>query len=380
MSLRARFTRTGAILGAGALMVSLAACGSDGTESESDATASESGAESTSEPSESAEEQLSGSLAGAGASSQESAMEAWKAGYAEIQPDVTLSYDAVGSGAGITQFTDGQVVWAGSDAPLEDDEISAAEARCGGPAWALPVYISPVAVIFNLEGVTTLNLDAATIAQIFRGEVTTWNDDAITAANPDVELPDLAITPVHRADSSGTTENFTDYLHAAAPDAWPDEAAKEWPVSGGESGDKTSGVVQAVQAGNGTIGYADASQAGSLGTVALETASGEFVAFSNETAAAAADNATQLEGREANDLALSVNRVPDDASSYPLVLVSYSIVCSTYEDANEAALVKSFVGYQASEDGQQIASENAGSAPLSDTLRSKVEAALAEIK
>ena len=373
MSLRASFTRTGVVLGAGALVASLAACGSssDATSGESDSSAA-SGDATTSE--------LSGSLAGAGASSQESAMEAWKAGFAALQPDVTLSYDAVGSGAGITQFTDGQVAWAGSDAPLEGDDIAAAEPRCGGPAWDLPVYVSPVAVIFNLDGIDSLNLDAATIAKIFRGDITKWNDPAIAATNSGVTLPDLAITPVHRSDESGTTENFTDYLHAAAPDVWTDEAAKAWPISGGESGDKTAGVVQAVQAGTGTIGYADASQAGSLGTAALETKDGSFVAFSNDTAAKAAETATKVEGTDTHDIALSVDRVPATNDSYPLILISYSIVCSTYSDANEGALVKAFVGYQVSEDGQNQAAEAAGSAPLSEALRTQVQASLDAIK
>lgn len=370
MSLPTSFSRFGAFAGAAVLVASLAACGSaNSSDTQSDAGAS--AGESAS---------LSGNLAGAGASSQEAAMEAWKAGFAAVQPDVAVSYDAVGSGAGITQFADAQVLWAGSDAPLEGEEIEAAKARCGSPAWALPVYISPVAVIFNLEGVDALNLDAATIAKIFTGEIAKWNDPAIAASNPGVELPDLAITPVHRSDKSGTTENFTDYLHEAAPEAWAFDPAKEWPIEGGESGDKTAGVVQAVTDGEGTIGYADASQAGGLGTVALGAADGTFVSFSNETAAAAADTASPVEGREANDIALKVNRVPETNNAYPLVLISYSIVCSAYADANEAALVKAFVGYQVSAEGQRMAADNAGSAPLSAGMTAKVRAALDAIK
>lgn len=373
MSVRARFTRTGALVGTGVLMLSLAACGSNSSDQAASGTTGESDSTSTATA-------LSGSLAGAGASSQEAAMEAWKAGYQALQPDVTLSYDAVGSGAGITQFTSGQVAWAGSDAALEGDEVSAAEQRCGSDALDLPVYISPVAVIFNIDGITSLNLDAETIAKIFRGEITNWDDPAIAATNSGVSLPDLAITPVHRSDKSGTTENFTDYLHDAAPDVWTDEASKEWPVSGGESGDKTSGLVQAVTAANGAIGYADASQAGSLGTAALEAKDGTFVSFSNETAAKAAETATKVEGRADGDIALKVERVPATNDSYPLILISYSIVCSTYSDANEAALVKSFVGYQVSEEGQQTAADNAGSAPMSDALRTQVQASLDSVK
>ncbi|MDU5964274.1 MAG: phosphate ABC transporter substrate-binding protein PstS [Actinomyces sp.] len=380
MTVHARTKLLVTLAGATTMTLALAACGG-GDKAES--TGADNGA---SGDSQSAQDEvapatdLSGSVAGSGASSQEAAMEAWKAGFNELNPDVTVSYEAVGSGTGITQFTSKQVAWAGSDAPLEGDEIAAAEARCGGPAWDLPVYISPVAVIFNLEGVDSLNMDAATIAKIFAGEITNWNDPAIAKANPDAQLPDLAITPVHRSDKSGTTENFTDYLHSAAPEAWPTDPGKEWPVSGGESGDKTSGLVQAVQAGNGTIGYADASQAGNLGTVALAAADGTYVSFSAETAAKAAETAERVADRDANDIALSVNRVPETNDSYPLILISYSIVCSTYEDANEAELVKAFVGYQASEEGQQMAADNAGAAPISEAMRSEINGVLDQIK
>lgn len=366
-----RSLRFGALLGAAALMTSLAAC-SAADSSESSASAPAEGAATT--------QTLSGAIAGAGASSQEAAMEAWKAGFASQNPDTTVSYDAVGSGAGITQFADGQVLWAGSDAPLEGEEIDAATARCSGPAWSLPVYISPVAVIFNLDGIASLNLGAPTIAKIFSNQITKWNDPEIAASNPGVALPDLAITPVHRSDKSGTTENFTDYLSEAAGEVWTSKPSKEWPIEGGESGDKTAGVVQAVTNGKGTIGYADASQAGRLGTVALGAADGTFVSFSNETAAAAADTATAVEGREKNDIALKVNRVPETNNAYPLVLISYSIVCSAYADPNEAALVKAFIGYQISEEGQQMAADAAGSAPLSERMRSTVQASLDAVK
>lgn len=367
-----RLPRFVATVGIGALAFGLTACGSDNAVP----TVNEGATDSQN----TASSQLSGAIAGAGASSQEAAMNAWIAKYKATQPDVTVSYEPVGSGAGITQFIDRQVLWAGSDAPLENEEIDGARARCGGvDALDLPVYISPVAVIFNLPGVTDLALDPNTIARIFSGEITNWSDPAIAATNEDIALPDLPITPVHRADKSGTTENFTDYLAKAAPEAWPHEPNKSWPISGGESGDKTSGLVQAVTSGEGTIGYADASQAGSLGTVALQAGDG-FVKFSNESAAKAVDAATRVEGRADGDIALEISRTPEDPGAYPLVLVSYSIVCGAYGDQNEVDLVKDFVGYQVSAEGQDAASGAAGSAPLSQTMRENVLASLERIK
>lgn len=369
-----RLTRLVATLGAGSLAFGLAACGSD------NAVPTSSNGASSPEDATASSEQFSGSIAGAGASSQEAAMNAWIATYKSGQPDVTVSYEPVGSGAGITQFLDKQVLWAGSDAPLEGEEVDNAKARCGGnDAIDLPVYISPVAVIFNIPGVSDLALTPDTIAKIFSGDITNWSDPAIAETNEGVDLPDMTITPVHRADKSGTTENFTDYLAKAAPQAWPHEPNKSWPISGGESGDKTSGLVQAVAQGEGTIGYADASQAGSLGTVALKAGDG-FVQFSNESAAKAVDAATRVDGRADGDLALNVSRTPDDPGAYPLVLVSYSIVCTAYEEQSDVDLVKSFISYQVSPEGQEAAAGAAGSAPLSDDMRDNVLASLDLIK
>ena len=112
--------------------------------------------------------------------------------------------------------------FAGSDARLKDDELASTFAGCaaGTKAIDLPVYISPIAIVYNVDGVDDLNLDAATIAGIFSGTITTWNDPAIAALNPDATLPSAPITVVHRSDDSGTTKNFTDYLAQNAPTVW----------------------------------------------------------------------------------------------------------------------------------------------------------------
>ncbi|MDT3766474.1 phosphate ABC transporter substrate-binding protein PstS [Gleimia hominis] len=361
-----------ALLGLVGTSTMLAGCGSD------NAVKDDSSSKGSSEATQEEKSDLSGSLAGAGASSQEAAMNAWMAQYMQKNPDVTVTYDAVGSGAGITQFTDGQVLWAGSDAALEGDEVKKAKDRCGADAMNLPVYVSPVAVIFKLPEIKELNIDPTTLAKIFSGEITQWDDPAIKEANPDVDLPKTKITPVHRADKSGTTENFTDYLHKAAPDAWPHDPSKSWPMEGGESGDKTAGVVQAVTQGEGTIGYADASQAGDLGTVALK-AGDSFVKFSNEAAAKALDSAEPADTGVEGDHALEISRTPKDSGAYPLILVSYSVVCSQYPQ-KEADLVKSFINFQISKEGQEAAAKSAGSAPISDTLRSELEKSLEAIK
>ena len=235
---------------------------------------------------------LNGTISGAGSSAQQAAMQAWIAGFTGANPGATVNYDPAGSGAGRTQFISGGVAFAGRDACLKPDELTQAQARCKGDVVEVPAYVSPIAVVYNLPGVTDLQLAPATVAGIFLGKITQWNAPEIAADNPGETLPDQAITPVHRSDDSGTTQNFTDYLNKAAPDVWT-KAAGTWPVQGGEAAQGTSGVVGAVQGGNGTIGYADESQAGSLGKALIKVGD----AYAGPTPEAAANVAGRVQAR-----------------------------------------------------------------------------------
>ncbi|MET0765758.1 MAG: phosphate ABC transporter substrate-binding protein PstS [Blastococcus sp.] len=316
---------------------------------------------------------LSGDLNGAGSSAQQAAMQAWQAGFSGLQSDVTVNYDPVGSGGGREQFLSGGVEFAGSDAPLNDEELTQATERCGSEGvFELPDYISAIAVVYNLPGVDELNLKPATIAGIFSGAITTWNDPAIAADNPDAQLPSTTITPVHRSDDSGTTKNFTEYLSKTAGDVWTYEPDGEWPLATGEAANGTSGVIAAVTGGEGTIGYADESQAGDLGIAKIGVGE-EFVVPSAEGAAKVVEGSELIAGRGANDLAYEINRETTSADEYPIVLVSYLIGCVQYDDQKTADLVKAFTGYVISEDGQQAAADAAGSAPLSDSLREQAQ-------
>ena len=329
-----------------------------------------------------AESGLSGTLIGAGASSQQSAQEAWVAAFQTANPDVTVEYDPVGSGGGRDTFVGGGSAFAGSDRAFDDEEVAADNfASCvpGTGIIEIPAYISPIAVVFNLEGIETLNLDAPTIAGIFAGEITKWNDEAITSQNEGVELPDENITAVHRADDSGTTENFTDYLAAAAPDVWTYEPDGVWPLESGEAAPQTSGVVDAVANGTGTIGYVDASRAGDFGIVAVKVGD-EYVEYSAEAAAAIVDASPRVEGRSEGDLAVEIDRATEEAGVYPIVLVSYLIGCTEYQDAEAAELVKAYFSYIISPEGQQVAAEAAGSAPISETISADATAAVELIK
>ncbi|UOY00904.1 phosphate ABC transporter substrate-binding protein PstS [Blastococcus sp. PRF04-17] len=321
-------------------------------------------------------EQYSGSLVGAGSSAQQAAMQGWTAGFAGVQPEVSVDYDPIGSGGGREQFLAGGTDFAGSDAYLDDEELGKAEQRCGSDGvFELPNYIAPIAVVYNVAGIDELDLSPTTMAGIFDQRITRWDDPAIVEDNPGVQLPDLGITPVNRSDESGTTENFVDYLHQAAGEVWPHEVDGSWPVPGGEAAQGNSGVVGAVRAGNGTIGYADLSQVGDLGVARIRVGD-EYVAPSAEAAAAVVENSQPLEGRGPHDYAIEVNRDTAGSGEYPIVLISYHIGCVTYDDPNTAELVRAFLGYVVSEEGQEAAALVAGSAPISDRLRDQALTAI----
>ncbi|HLS73509.1 MAG TPA: phosphate ABC transporter substrate-binding protein PstS [Actinomycetaceae bacterium] len=319
----------------------------------------------------------SASVAGAGASSQEIAMQAWLAGLHDLRPDILVSYDPAGSGAGREMFITGAVDFAGTDAHLDGEEARDAVERCeGGELIELPLYISPIAVTYNLPDLETDHLQLApeVIAALFDGQIERWDDPAIAATNPDVELPDLAVVPVNRSDDSGTTENFTEYLAAAGGDAWPHEPSGTWPRSGTHSGQQNAGMLSTLSAAEGTIGYLDASQVrGDLGTVAVGVGE-DFVPYSPEAAAAVVDISPPAEGASDTRLIIELDRTTDVAGTYPIVLISYTVACTRYESAEKADAVHALFSYMASEEGQQRVArpDVAGAAPISDDLRTRV--------
>ena len=353
-----------------ALGLSLTACGAA---NESSSSSSSSGS------SDSAAADLSGDLSGAGSSAQEKAQEAWATGFQGTNSGVTVNYDPVGSGDGRKQFIAKGVSFAGSDSYLSDDEgeLSAAKTRCAGQdPIEVPAYVSPIAVIYNLDGVKDLQLSAKTIAGIFDNKITKWDDAAIKAENPDATLPSTAITPVHRSDDSGTTKNFTDYLNKASG-AWKYDAADAFPTKG-EAAEGTSGVVSAVSGGKGTIGYADESQAGDLGQVKVKVGD-TYAAPSPEGAAKVVAISPAAKDRADVDMAIDIDRTTTEAGAYPIVLTSYLIACQKYDDANEGKLVKAYLTYALSSEGQAAAAKNAGSAELDSAVADKAKTIVEKI-
>lgn len=351
-----------------ALSLTLAACG--GGNSADEASGDTGGSEASGDYAD-----LSGELAIGGASSQESAQNAWMVGFGEVAPGVTVSYDPVGSGGGRENFISGGFPTAGTDSYLDDEEgeLSAATETCGAEPITIPNYVSPIAVIYNLEGVDELNLSPETLAGIFAGDITSWDDEAIVADNPDADLPSEDITPVHRSDESGTTGNFTNYLSTVAGDAWTYGEIEQWPnEAGGEGGKGTSGVVQVVTDAPNTIGYADASQAGGLGQANIRVG-GEFVAPSAEAAAKIFEVSPRVDEGSETNMAYDLDYTTEEAGVYPIVLTSYMIACQSYDDEATAANVKGYLSYILSDEGQEIGQSEAGSAPLTDTVISEAQ-------
>ncbi|CAM3903694.1 phosphate ABC transporter substrate-binding protein PstS [Smaragdicoccus niigatensis] len=361
-----KLKRSGAavsLLAAGALLVS--ACGSDNNTNSA-------GGASTVDAKICAGKQK---LAASGSSAQKNAMERFIANYEASCSGYTLDYNPTGSGQGVSDFLAGLTDFAGSDSPLNADkgEIEKAKARCGSDAWNLPTVFGPIAVAYNLPGVEGVAFDGPTLAKIFKGEITKWNDPAIAALNSGKNLPDKPIVVVFRSDESGTTDNFQKYLAAASDGAYTGKG-KAFGGGVGEGADKSDGVKSAVSSTEGAISYMEWSFAKDLNVAKIVTSAGpDAVELSKESAAKAVDS-VKIKG-EGNDLVLDTSSFykPTTAGAYPIMLATYEIVCSKYADANVAKAVKAFLTAAAAGDPGD------GYVALPEAFKAKLEAAIAAI-
>ena len=322
-----------------------------------------------------------GTLNGEGSSAQKNAIEQAISDFQAACSGATVNYNPTGSGAGIKQFIAGQVDFAGSDSALKDKPASGAtnieqadaDKACGSPAWNLPMVTGPIAVAYNLKGVDKLILTPAVTAKIFNGVIKTWNDPAIAAINPGVTLPAQAIKVFFRSDESGTTDNFTKYLKAAAASDWPAEPGKKW-TGKGEGKEKSAGVANAVKATDGGVTYAEWSYAkdNKLGIAQIDNGSGP-VELTGESVGKAVTAATQT--GQGNDLKLKLDYATKEAGAYPILLVTYEIVCSKYKDSAKATLTKAFLKSFAAAD-MQTKLQAIGYAPLPAEIQAKVTSAI----
>ena len=358
------------------MLASVAACGDNTAATTDNSSSSDSTSKST---------PISGNFSGAGASSQQAAVEAWIAGFQGTNPEAKIAYNPSGSGAGVQTFLTGATAWAGSDKALADDEVEQSKSVCTeGTAFDVPVYISPIAVVFNLKGVSDagkhINMDAATIAKIFDGKITKWNDPAIADQNKDLKLPDTAITVVHRSDKSGTTQNFVSYIKDVTPDNWTYDLSENWPNEVGQGAKGTSGVISTVKQADGTIGYADFSQVGDLGTVAVKVGD-KYNEISAEAGSKVIGDSKQDDTVKGdNRIVIKINHATEAEGAYPIVLVSYDIVCPAYKDTKQAEFAKAWLTYVTSDEGQKAAQDAAGTAPLPSSLKSEITKSIEAIK
>jgi phosphate transport system substrate-binding protein len=374
-----KLIRAGVAAGAVAGALALAACSSSGGTSTPSSTPA--GGNSSASSTSGTANCFSGTLNAEGSSAQNNAVVQWKKDYQTQCKGATVNYNPQGSGDGVTAFINEQVQFAGSDAPLNATQGATKQANkaCGSQALNLPMVGGPIALGYKLNGANNLVLDAPTLAKIFAGKITMWNDQAIKALDPSAKLPAVKIAPFFRSDSSGTTYNFESYLHANAKSDFPsmpdtDATNDNW---AGQGEDGSSGVAAQTAKTNGGIGYFEYSYAvqESLPTVNIKN-SGGTVQVSPDAASKALSGATVV--GKGKDLTLQLNYATTASGAYPIDLVTYEIVCSKYPKSSDATKVKDFLSYTVS--GGQGSLKQLGYAPLPANLQAKVKASVASIK
>jgi phosphate transport system substrate-binding protein len=347
--------------------LALAACGSDNNTNNTGADPGASGG------SAAAVSCASGSLNAQGSTAQANAVNQWIKDYQTACPGANIAYQGTGSGAGQQAFITGTADFAGSDSPLAAADQPKADARCkSGPAIHVPMVVGPIAIVYHISGVTNLQLKPATIAKIFSGKVTTWNDPAIAADNSGASLPATKIYTVHRSDSSGTTDNFTKYLSAAAASDWTFSHDKTWKAPGGDAEKGSDGVASALSKNDGAIGYVEWSfaQADNLNVAKVGNGAGEFQELTADAAGKTIADAA-VSGASADDQQLKINYNTTAPGAYPIVLVTYEIVCEKGNASGSLALIKGFLTYTSSAAGQASVTK-LGYAPLPESVRTKV--------
>ena len=286
--------------------------------------------------------------------------------------NITIGYPGGGSSKGLTDLQNKLVQFAGTDAPIKD------YGPYGGASAVLyfPTVAAPITVSYNLSGVSKpLVLSGTTLAKIFAGKITTWNDPAIAGDNSGVTLPATKVTPVHRSDGSGTTHNFTLYLGKVDPTDWTFGNSTTYPTTlSGATGNGNQGVAQTVQATDGAVGYVDyaTAKAASLTFASIKNGSGQAVAPTLAGASAAVAATTPNA-----DLTYD----PTDAqapAAYPITSPTWIVVYKTQSDHNQGLALKTFLGFILTTGETKIAAAT-DYAPLAGDLLTKAKAQLDSI-
>jgi phosphate transport system substrate-binding protein len=347
--------------------VALAACSSSSSPS---STSTSTGSASAPASSSAA---LNGTLNGSGSTFQTTFQEAAISAFKSVQPGMTVNYGSGGSGKGRSDLASGVVNYAGSDSPIPAAEASTFKST----VLYFPVVIGPITLSYNLSGLSKpLQLTPTVIADIFQGKITTWNNSAIASINPGVTLPSTAITLAVRSDSSGTTQNFTLFLKDAVPSVWTlgSSSTIKWP-STARGGSGNGGVASIIKSTPGAIGYVDYADAKATGLTfaSVQNKSGAYVAPSPTSASAAAAGVTP-----AANLTFAAAWAPG-AGAYPITYQSWVLVYQTQANANDAAMLKAWIGYLTSPTGGQALLPNLGYAALPSSLDQMAVAQLSKI-
>jgi len=318
-------------------------------------------------------------LAASGSTAQAPAMTQFINAFHKTCPGQTLSYSAIGSGAGISEFLAGKTDFAGSDTPLSGDQYAAAKQRCGGhDAWNLPVVFGPLAITYNLNAIDRLVLDAPTLAKIFNGTIKRWDDPAITALNS--SMPPEEIRVIYRSDESGTTDNFQSYLQAASGGAWAAGAGKTFKGGVGTGKVGNEGTSAMVKSTEGAISYNLLSYALEQGLFAAE-----IKTPASRKSLRAVRVGTDSVGKtiagakiigKGNDLVLDISSFynPTQPDVYPIVLVTYEIVCGGYPNAEVGKAVEAFL--QSTIGPGQSDLDQRGYIPLPPDFQARVSSAV----
>jgi phosphate transport system substrate-binding protein len=302
----------------------------------------------------------------------------WFYDYAFVDPAVKFNYQSIGSGGGIKQITEKTVDFGASDAILNDDQYAAAPG-----IQMFPTVAGAEAIVVNLKGAdgnplaTPIKFPAGSVADIYLGKITKWNDPVLTAANPDVALPDQDIIVVHRSDGSGTTYIFTDYLSKVSQE-WKDTVGNassvQWPVGLGGKGNE--GVYGTVIQNDGAIGYVELAYAIQNKAVLneLQNQTGQYVAPSADSTQSAMDDF----GTELGDkLALSIVNGPG-AGTYPIAGYTYLLLYMDQQDCAKAQKLVDFIHWAFGADGTKDATD-LSYVPLPDAVKQQVTDKLAQL-
>src|SRR5215468_10053033 len=314
----------------------------------------------------------SGTLNGSGSTFQLTFQQTAIQNFKSIEPNLTVNYGGGGSGKGRADLASNVVQYAGSDtAPIPSEEVSSFK---GKTVLYFPVLVGPITISYNLPGVKNLKLDAPVIADIFQAKITKWNDSKIKALNPGVNLPSTSITIARRSDSSGTTQNFSEFLVEAAPGVWKlgSDSTINWPANS-RGGNANGGVAQIIKTTAGAIGYVDYADAKASGLTwaSVKNKDGQYVAPSTQSATEAANNVTMKP-----DLTFSAIW-QSGSGSYPITYQSWDLVYQKQSSANTTKMLKAYLGYLLG-DGQKLLPQ-LGYAPLPSSMDSQAKAQLDKI-